>query len=93
MEEEHGERAQMQIGFIAERIRPTHIAKLERVDEMEACVQRGNELNSGGEMAIELLDEEHHVDGDVGVERGRELGEFVVHLHRKGVESERSRPP
>lgn len=90
VEKEHGQSAQMQIGFIAERIRPTHIAELEGVDEMEACVQRGNELNSGREMPIELLDEEHHVDGDVGVERGRELGEFVVHLHGKETQSERS---
>ena len=44
-------------------------------------------------MAIELLDEEHHVDGDVGVERGRELSEFVVHLHGKETHSERSCPP
>lgn len=93
VEKEHGQSAQMQIGFIAERIRSTHIAELKGVDEMEACVQRGNELNSGREMPIELLDEEHHVDGDVGVERGRELGEFVVHLHGRGVESERSCPP
>lgn len=83
----------MQIGFVAKRSRPTHIAELKRVDEVKSSVQCGEKLNGGGEMAIELLDEEHHVDGDGGVERGSELGELVVHLNRKETESERSCPP
>lgn len=93
MEEEDGKTAQVQIGFIAKRARPTHIAELERVDEMKPGVQRGEKLDGGGEVAVELLDEKHHVNGDGGVERGGELGELVVHLHRTEIESERSRPP
>ena len=63
------------------------VAQLERIDEMESVFQRSGKLGGRGQMAVQLLDEEHDVDGDGAVEGRGQRGKVVLHLRvRRGRE-------
>ena len=81
IQENHRNRTHMHVILVA-CARFADVAQLEGVDQVKASVQSSGELRRGGEMSVELLDEEHDINRRVAVDLGSDLHELAVHLHR-----------
>lgn len=81
--------ANVHVSVVTLRILLREVAQLEGIDQVEAVLQRGSELGGRGEMAVELFDEIHNVDGERVVEKrgdGRELvGKLALRERRENT--------
>ena len=80
LQQTHRDGSDVHVVVGAQRVGVGQVTQLEGVDEVKAGLQRGDELRGRGEVATELFDEEHDIDGDGAVQRRGQRREAVLHL-------------
>ena len=83
LQQAHRDGSDVHVVVGAQRVGVGQVAQLEGIDEVKASLQRSGELCGRGQVATELFDEEHDIDGDGAVQRRGQRGEAVLHLRVK----------